>query len=259
MTTDNSRRTHDTLAQAALAVAALAQIPATVIGASPRTGAGSVQQVSNRFPVTVVPADYAFVIWAPIYAGSLALAAYQALPAHRTDPALRRMRLPAAIAYAGNAVWLITFTRQRYTTALACILTTLTASTIAYSRLQTSEQPLTTAQTWVVRAPLGLLAGWITVATPSAVATTVLSAGRDRLGLTGIGWAPTLLTALTGITTAVTRRLPSSLAFPAAVTWGLAGVSANHRVPPVARYTAAIAATVTATAALFHRHQSSRP
>jgi hypothetical protein len=279
----------DRLAQAALIAAVLAQLPATALAASGRVGAGSVEELSNSFDVAVTPANPAFGIWGPIYAGSLAMAGYQALPGKRTDPLLRSVRLPAAAAYAGNAVWLLAFPSQRYRLALACILTTLAGSTLAYARttgadrhvgaarVDGGDRPLSPAQARLVRAPLGLLAGWITVAAPSAVAITLLDAGHDRIssrtasrtasraasragrraGPKGAGWAPPLLAALAAITAGVTRRVPGSLSYPAAVTWGLAGVAANNRVPTSARTAAALAATVT-TAAAGHTWQPRR-
>lgn len=179
----------DRLAQGAVIAAVLAQLPATALGTTGRVGPASVEKLSNSFDVAVVPANPAFAVWGPIYAGSLALAGYQALPGNRTDPLLRRLRLPATAADAGNAVWLLASPSQRYRLALSCILTTLTGSTLAYARMNTAHEQmgqegrdgsLDPAQAGLVRAPLGLLAGWITVATPSAVAVTLLAAGRDR-------------------------------------------------------------------------------
>lgn len=46
----------------------------------------------------VLPADYAFAIWAPIYAGVLGQAVYQALPSQRQNPLLRRTGWAAAAA-----------------------------------------------------------------------------------------------------------------------------------------------------------------
>jgi len=234
----------DVLAQGAVVAAAVAQVATAALGARRRGERDSVEELSNSFPVTVVPANYAFAIWGPIYGASLALAGYQARSTQRTDTVLRRLRWPAAAAYAGNAVWVLAFTSQRYRLALGCILTTLVGATTAHVRASTTEEPLDRSRAWLVRTPLGLLAGWITVATPSAVAITALATGRQRLVMGPAGWAPPLLVTLGGITTAVTRALPTSAAFPGAVAWGLTGVAANTRVPGSARASAALAAAV---------------
>lgn len=242
----------DLLAQAAVVTAALAQLPTAALGASGRGGTPTVEELSNSFDVAVVPANYAFAVWGPIYAGSLALAGYQALPARRADPVLRRVRLPFAAACAGNAAWVLLFTRRRYVPALGAILTTLAGSTTAYAR-SSSGPTLTPTQARLVRAPAGALSGWISVATPSAVAITLLAHGRDRLGLGATGWALPVLAAVTGVAAAVTRRLPQSLTYPAAVVWGLAGIAANRRSAPAVRRTASAGAAGVAATALTAR------
>ena len=49
-----------------------------------------VGRVSGENPTLVVPADYAFVIWTPIFLLALVYAVYQALPSNRESPLLRR-------------------------------------------------------------------------------------------------------------------------------------------------------------------------
>ena len=51
-------------------------------------------------PSRVLPANYAFGVWAPIYAGSLVYAADSLRPSRRGTPLLRRTGWPAAPAYA---------------------------------------------------------------------------------------------------------------------------------------------------------------
>ena len=51
----------------------------------------AVGRVSAENPTLVVPADYAFVIWTPIFLLALIYAVYQALPANRENPLLRKI------------------------------------------------------------------------------------------------------------------------------------------------------------------------
>ncbi|GGQ04016.1 hypothetical protein GCM10010140_37620 [Streptosporangium pseudovulgare] len=60
---------------------------------------------ANRSPSAIVPPSRAFGIWGPIYAGSLAYAAYQAMPRRRADHVLGRLALPAALGYLGAGLW----------------------------------------------------------------------------------------------------------------------------------------------------------
>ncbi len=243
------------LAQAAVLVAAVAQLPTAALGSRSRGDRPSVEQLSNSFDIPTVPANGTFAVWGPLYLGSLALAGYQALPSRRGDPLLRRIRLPFALACAGNAVWVPLFTSRRYTAALGAILTTLAGSTLAYARVS-SAPALTRTEAWLVRAPAGALSGWISVATPSAFTTTLLAAGGRNLsrGHSRVPrWPVPVLAAVTGVAAVVTRRLPGSLSYPATVVWGLAGVAANRRATPAVRAAAAGSAVLLATTALAGR------
>ena len=48
-------------------------------------------EISNQFDVYFVPANYVFSIWGLIYLGLIAFAVFQALPAQRENPRLRRV------------------------------------------------------------------------------------------------------------------------------------------------------------------------
>ena len=246
------RLDHDQLAQGAVLVTALAQLVTGAMGSRRSGDRPAVGEVSNSLDLPLVPANGTFAIWGPLYAGSLALAGYQASPARRADPLLRRVRLPFAIACAGNAVWVPLFTSRRYTAALGAILTTLAGSTIAYARASSTET-LTPTQASLVRVPAGALSGWISVATPSAV-TAALIAGQQSKSTSGVPrWPVPVVGAVTGLAAVVTRRLPSSLSYPAAVSWGLGGLAANRSARPAVRAAAAGGSAVLMATALASR------
>lgn len=81
-------------------LAALAQVPAAAL-----LGAGSFEQSVEKYPVYISPDSWAFSIWGLIYALSIAFAIYQALP-QNDNQTLRRVRLPALIAFLGSILWL---------------------------------------------------------------------------------------------------------------------------------------------------------
>lgn len=243
----------DRLAQTAVLTAALAQLATAALGSRSRGDQLGVEELSNSLDLPLVPANGTFAVWGPLYAGTLALAGYQASTARRTDPLLRRIRLPIAVACAGNAAWVPLFTSRHYTAALGAILTTLTGSSIAYARAS-SASTLTPTQAWLVRVPAGALSGWISVATPSAV-TTALQGGSHRRDTT-LGdprWPAPVLAAVVGLAAAVTRGLPKSLSYAATVTWGLAGITANRQALPAVRATAAAGAAALMATALIAR------
>jgi hypothetical protein len=162
------------------------------------------------------------------------------------------VRLPFALACAGNAAWVPLFTSRHYTGALGAILSTLAGSSIAYARAS-SAGTLTPTQASLVRAPVGALSGWISVATPSAVTAAVTSGQRSGESSGRPRWPVPVVAAVTTLAAAVNRRLPASLSYPAAVTWGLAGLAANHDARGDVRTAAAVGAAVLVAAALASR------
>src|SRR5262245_14680407 len=55
----------------------------------------------------IVPAGYAFIIWAFIYSGSVGYAVFQALPAQQENDLLRRVGFFTAGAFLGTSLWLV--------------------------------------------------------------------------------------------------------------------------------------------------------
>ncbi len=75
----------------------LARQVVTVVGALFQVLAGAIVPIGAIAKEThslVIPSDYAFAIWGPIFLLCLAYAAYQALPANRQNPLLRGVGRP---------------------------------------------------------------------------------------------------------------------------------------------------------------------
>jgi hypothetical protein len=90
-----------------------------------------------------------------------------------------------------------------------------------------------------VGAPLGLLAGWITLATVAAFTEVLLAEGVRPGPRAADARCVAMTGAATAIAGAVTLRVPSSRAYAAAVTWGLGAAAVRNatrgrRLPAVA-------------------------
>jgi len=121
---------------------------------------------SDAVRTLITPAGWAFSIWGPLYLGSILFAIYQALPAQANDPLLARIRMPAACAFLGNAVW------AAYTqvfglsiVSFAIIAITLASLLTVYRRLYRWSVAFTSGQRWLVVLPLSALAAWLSAAT----------------------------------------------------------------------------------------------
>ncbi len=198
----------------------------------------------------VIPASWAFGIWGPVYAGSLAYAVQSLRPSRRDDPLLRRTGWPAALAYAGAGTWVRLQDPPRR--QLPAIALTMAAAATAYARARPagSDETASAVDSWTVRAPLGLFAGWITLATAAATTEVLLAEGVDAPPPVRDACAVVVLGLAGGIAATVAHRVPVSAAYPAAVVWGLAATAVRslprRRIPGVAAGLSALGVTAAA-------------
>ncbi|WP_116452800.1 hypothetical protein [Blastococcus litoris] len=215
---------------------------------------------SDESPSVVLPADAAFGIWIPIYAGSLAYAVRTLRPGRSDGPLLRRTGWPAALGYLLAGAWVRLQHPPRL--QLPAIAATTAAAVTAYrrSRADSPDDPGSRGTRWAVREPLGLFAGWITLAAAAATTEVLLAEGRDAAPSRRDSWGVGVLAVATAAAVATTRSVPGSPGYPAAVAWGLGGTAARNLrrrrpVPAAAATLGAVVVVVTAfrgRAALRH-------
>lgn len=222
----------DLLRSAALRCACAGFVAVPVLG--PLVGGG---EQSRRFDTVITPPDYAFAIWAPIFACCIASTVEQSRPGARSGPLSRRTGWPLAGAYAANALWSVAAqTRFALTPVLLPIATACAAT--AHARLQDHAQPAGQARATVVST--GLLLGWTALASTVNLAAGALLLGVDTtsrrtlLGSTaGLAAASGLLTAAA----AVSRR--GSVPLATAAAWGLLTTALTPGRPPAVRLVSA--------------------
>ena len=133
----------------------VARQAATVLGVIFQIGGGAlagetVGRVSAENPTLVVPADYAFTVWGPIFALSLAYTVYQALPGQRQNPLLRRVGWFMAGAFAGNGLWQILFPAELFVASQVLLLGIVACAVAALLGLARAhrERALGRAERW---------------------------------------------------------------------------------------------------------------
>ena len=234
------------------------------IGAPILTGE-AVGRVSAENGTLVVPANYAFVIWSPIFLLCLAYAAYQALPTNRESPLLRRVGWFSAGAFFSNGLWEILFPARQFLLAQGVIVVIFVCAAVAYLRLARSERGvLSAAERWLVVLPLGLLFGWITAATLVSFATTFVALGLLEGGIgEAILGAALLLTGglVASAVLVVGEAAPPQgyLAYAAAVLWALVAVVVNQYDASILTTGAALVAAVPVALVVASKLFSGRP
>ena len=217
----------DRLRQAANVVFAVAQVAAAPV--LQRAGGADVGAVSDRYPTYVVPAGYAFSIWGLIFALSLAYAVWQALPAQRERPLLRRVGWLTAAAFLACALWQAVFPAGLFALSVLLILAALASLAVVVGRTVSRLGELSRAEFWLVRVTFSIFLGWITVATVANAAQALSAAGWDASAPGAAAWGVAMLAAAGLIGAAVAVATRANLAYAATVVWALVAVYVGQR------------------------------
>ncbi|SDZ01675.1 hypothetical protein SAMN05444004_10549 [Jannaschia faecimaris] len=229
--------------------AALTLLLALTFAASPLFVEGFAGFDPAQFPVRidnppVQPAGYAFAIWGLIYLWLIAMATF-GIWARSDHSGWDATRLPLIVSLGTGTPWLaVAVLSPVWATILIWVM--LVSALIALVR--TPQDDL-----WMLRAPIGLYAGWLTAA--SCVSLGISLPGFGIGPFDAEGWAIAALSLGLVITVAMLIARPS-LMYGVAVTWALVAVLMRNGATTVGLF--AIGAAVTVTALTLWRVRSSR-
>lgn len=208
----------------------------------------SASEFSRSGDQTLRAAGYAFSIWSLIYAGLIAFAVWQALPRNREAPLTRRLGWPATVAIVGIGLWIWA---SAWDARWATVAIIVTSAVVLIRGLLAARQRDTGAFLDGLLAwwPLGLLAGWLTIASALNILTVLTAEGyitpASALPAAGLG-----ISAVTLATLAV-LKVSRLFAYGVPVVWGLVAVWVAERgdqpMAAVAALTAAVVIGLFAT------------
>lgn len=174
----------------------------------------------DQFPVVLdhwpaQPAGWTFSIWGVIYAW-LIIGAIYGLWKRTYDIAWQLPRPALSISLAIGIFWIMAANA-------APILATLMILIMALFAIRAMLYADDTDR-WLLAAPLGLYAGWLTAASGVAVAVTL--SGYGLLGAQTAAMAALLLVLIVGLT--FQSRKPQVVTYPIAIGWALIGIIAAN-------------------------------
>ncbi len=205
-------------------------------------------EISDQFDVYFVPAGYVFAIWGLIYLALIAYSVYQALPAQRENPRLRRIGYLYALSCAANIAWLFLWHWERFPLTLIAMVALLLLLIGIYLILGTGRTRVPGAETWLLRVPFSIYLGWITVATIANVTSVLDSIGWDGWGIGPVGWGigPVAWAVIMLVVAAIVASLVSitrgDVAYVAVILWAFAGIAVKHSATPAVAITAWVTA-----------------
>jgi benzodiazapine receptor len=181
-------------------------------------------QISDRFPVLIVPAGYVFSIWGVIYLGLIAFTFYQALPGQRENPRLQKLGLWFFFSCLANALWLVSFHYLQFGLAMVIMLVLLGILIRIYILVGIGKEIVKPVERWLVNLPFSIYLGWITVAAIANAAQLLFSLNWNGFGITAEVWTLIMLAAAVIISALVsfTRR---DVGYSLVLVWAFAGIA----------------------------------
>lgn len=126
-------------------------------------------EISDQYPTLIVPAGYAFSIWAPIFLLNAVYGTCQLLDKADDAPCPW-----TALGFAMTSLWMIAFTLQLFWTALAIVWISL-LSLLLLANWQVAHTARHARGRWWQWIPLSLHAGWVSLAAFLNVAQVIVA------------------------------------------------------------------------------------
>ena len=209
-----------------------------VYNAHPPAGALSNGAMSARHPTLLTPAGYAFSIWGIIFAGLVAYAVWQWLPAQRGTALPTQLNSLLTRAVLMTTAWTLVFSYELISLSLTVMLLILLLLVQAYGRVRRLVRLLYAPAwpTWF----LSLYLGWIMLAT----VLNFIFGLRDGFGAHSLRWSTqssllgcyALIIVAAGLGVALAWHFRDAL-LPLPIAWGLLGtwVAQQTAAPDLAR------------------------
>jgi hypothetical protein len=137
----------------------------------------SASEFASQGDSTLRAAGYGFSIWSVIYAGFVAYAVYQALPRNDGSPLMADLAAPSVVAIAGCGGWILASAFDARWLSVAIIITSAVTLTVGLATAGRRADPSSLGERLFVWWPLGLLAGWLTIAAALNVLTVMTAEG----------------------------------------------------------------------------------
>ena len=172
----------------------------------------------------IVPAGYAFIIWALIYGGSVAYGAYQVLPSQHDHPLFRRIGWYTASTFLGTCAWLVCARFGQTWLTVVCILWMAASLAPAFASLPRGGEETPLAMRWLVIMPLSVFMGWLSVAVFANTAAALKRSGWLDAGMPEANWTALMLLAAGALAAWVTLATRGNAFYAFTIVWALVAI-----------------------------------
>ncbi|MHA6621364.1 hypothetical protein [Pseudonocardia sp. DLS-67] len=234
----------DLVRNVVVALLAIAQVVVAVMAGD------AVGVVARAYASPLLAADWAFVVWLPIYAGFIGYAVYQALPAQRARQIHRHTGWWMAASAVFNIGWVLSFGSRWLPLAELMIIGLLVSIALVFGRYSRAPAE-STVERVVARGTVAVYAGWVSMATPLGTAATGVWVGLPGAGALAAIAAVVVLLAVTAIVSWAVISGTAVVPFGVGAVWAIVGIALND--PPAAVVIAGAIAIVIILAAIARR------
>lgn len=240
----------DVTRQWANVIATVVTIVINILANALPIGGRTTGEVSDSFAVYFVPAGYVFSIWGIIYLGVGLFAIYQALPAQRENPLLRRLGYWYVAASVANSIWIFMWHNLLFGWTMVFMVALLVSLIGAYLSLGIGRYVVRKIERWIVYLPFSIYLGWITVATVANATNALDFYGWGGWGVSPELWAAIMLVVATavGVLMSVTR---GDIAFTGVLVWAFVGIAVKFPDTLLVSITAAVMAALAIVALIW--------
>lgn len=215
---NRSGTTADTISSFLVLVATGGMIGFNILATTGYVNGVLTVDVSERYPTVVTPANWAFTIWVPIYAGLAGFAIYQLLPAKLAH--YRSVRTLYLVSCALNCLWLwLWYNLQIAGTVVVilCLWAVLLLLAVRFREASSFSDAL------FGKGVFGLYFGWVTTAALANIAVLLVAQGFaiPAAAFNAIGAVMLLIAAAAAVFARFRLR---NFLFPLAVAWAAAGI-----------------------------------
>ena len=200
-------------------------------------------EISDRFDIYFVPAGYVFSIWGLIYLGLIAFTVYQALPAQKDNPLLKKIYPAYWIGSLANITWLFLWHYNIFSLTLVAMLTILASLLYIYVHIAKVGSDLDRNQKWLVKLPFSIYLGWISVATIANVTQVLFYFGWGGWGISAAVWAVIMLAIGTVLGLLMLWR-ENDLPYVFVLVWAFIGISNSQADTALVANTALLASAI---------------
>ena len=184
-------------------------------------------EVSDKYATFITPAGYAFSIWGLIFLALGAYAFYQAFVASPKSRVYDRMAVWLSVAFVATSGWLPVFQYEMIAFSVLVMMLILGAL-IQVAIMLAKDRELSKKVKLLIKIPVGLYLGWISVATIVNFSVLAKYAQWYLLHYSEADWLLIMLTVglfLAVLVTLATRNIVYSLVF----VWAFVAVAVKHQ------------------------------